>query len=173
MKICGVDPGKTGGICFLINDDDIKIYYYDIPRAGEVASPEGVFNIFDLEKPNAIVIEEQHAFPGQGIVSNAKIVAEFHIILATAKLFKYINERNSNTQNYVADIRIVPARNWQRKIYDPSWDKDMKKERSILSFKNIFKTEIPTAGKRVKKPHLGYIDAALIAEWYRREVANG
>jgi hypothetical protein len=162
MKICGVDPGKTGGICFL-NDN---VTYYDIPRDGELASPVDIYNIFDRERPYAIVIEEQHAFPGQGIVSNAKIVAEFHIILAAAKLFKYISMPTVN-------IRTVPARNWQRKIYDPSWDKDMGKERSVLAFKNIFGADkIPMIGKRVKKPHLGYIDAALIAEWYRKEMAK-
>jgi len=167
MKICGIDPGKTGGICFLKDDE---IVYYDIPREGEAVSPIGVYDIFEQEKPDVIVIEEQHAFPGQGIVSNTKIVAEFHILLATAKLFKYINERGSNTRDYIVDIKTVPARNWQGKIYDPSWDKSMKKERSILSFKNIFGAErMPMAGKRVKKPHLGYIDAALIAEWYRRK----
>jgi len=167
MKICGIDPGKTGGICFLKDDE---IVYYDIPREGEAVSPIGVYDIFEQEKPDVIVIEEQHAFPGQGIVSNTKIVAEFHILLATAKLFKYINERNNNIQNYVVNIKTVPARNWQRKIYNPSWDKNMGKERSILAFKSIFMPEVPMTGKRVKKPHLGYIDAALIAEWYRREI---
>jgi hypothetical protein len=161
MKICGIDPGKTGGICLL---RDNGIIYYDIPRDGELASPVDIYNIFVRERPDAIVIEEQHAFPGQGIVSNAKIVAEFHIILATAKLFKYISMP-------AVDIRTVPARNWQRKIYDSSWNKNMKKERSILAFKDIFGVDkVPMAGKRVKRPHLGYIDAALIAKWYQRMI---
>ena len=60
----GIDPGKSGGICFLM-DDDIKTL--KCPATTHDMTEELIL-AKDIRKCTA-VIERVHAFPGQGVTS--------------------------------------------------------------------------------------------------------
>ena len=60
----GIDPGKSGGICFLM-DDDIKTF--KCPATTHDMAEELIL-AKDIRKCTAIV-EKVHSFPGQGVAS--------------------------------------------------------------------------------------------------------
>ena len=60
----GIDPGKAGGICFLM-DDDIKTF--KCPKTTHDMAEELIL-AKDIRKCTAVV-EKVHAFPGQGVRS--------------------------------------------------------------------------------------------------------
>ncbi len=60
----GIDPGKSGGICFLM-DDDIKSF--KCPDTTHDMTEELIL-AKNIRKCTAI-IEKVHAFPGQGVTS--------------------------------------------------------------------------------------------------------
>ena len=60
----GIDPGKAGGICFLM-DDDIKTF--KCPATTHDMAEELIL-AKDIRKCTAVV-EKVHSFPGQGVAS--------------------------------------------------------------------------------------------------------
>ena len=60
----GIDPGKSGGICFLM-DDEIKTF--KCPATTHDMAEELIL-AKDIRKCTAIV-EKVHSFPGQGVAS--------------------------------------------------------------------------------------------------------
>ena len=60
----GIDPGKAGGICFLM-DDDIKTF--KCPATTHDMAEELIL-AKDIRKCTAVV-ERVHSFPGQGVAS--------------------------------------------------------------------------------------------------------
>ena len=62
MKLIGIDPGKSGGIAIISNDE-----CFAIPM------PETERDIYDYLKDNSkdafCIIEQVHAMPGQGVTS--------------------------------------------------------------------------------------------------------
>ena len=60
----GIDPGKAGGICFLM-DDDIKSFKCPVTTHDMT---EELILVKNIRKCIAIV-EKVHAFPGQGVTS--------------------------------------------------------------------------------------------------------
>ena len=60
----GIDPGKSGGICFLM-DDDIKSFKCPVTTHDMT---EELILVKNIRKCTAIV-EKVHAFPGQGVTS--------------------------------------------------------------------------------------------------------
>ena len=64
MIYIGIDPGKSGGICFLM-DDEIKTF--KCPATTHDMTEELIL-AKDIRKCTAVV-EKVHAFPGQGVTS--------------------------------------------------------------------------------------------------------
>jgi len=154
--IIGIDPGQKGGIAALINN---KYRYMEIPRQEDkrvdIIELTHIFAEMLREgQEMTIAIEKQHAFPQQGAVSTSKIVGEFERIETTAILFSAVNP---NTR-----VVTVNARSWQKKIYNPTWNAKMGKERSIMAYKERIGPELPKT-KSGRAIHMGFLEAGLIA----------
>ncbi len=64
MLYIGIDPGKTGGISSLLNDDSDSAVVDFMP-----STEKEIFNLFENYKIGSeenlkVIIEQQHAFPG-------------------------------------------------------------------------------------------------------------
>ncbi len=161
--IVGIDPGQEGGIAVFYPDKPIE--FKAIPRDPLDKSEinfYGLYKIFEdiLNNSNKtiIFIEQQHAFPAQGVVSNAKIVGEFKAILAIAVVATHITGK-------ICAVRVINSKKWQNALYHKDWPKEAKKDRSIMAYRELISKDLPMTGQRVKKPHIGFIDAALIAKY--------
>ncbi|MEO0271538.1 MAG: hypothetical protein ABIM30_00390 [candidate division WOR-3 bacterium] len=161
----GVDPGLQGGIAVLRLGETAPVFY-EIPRDSideeeiDVVELYKIFTgIFNSAPKTRMFIEKQHAFPGQGVVSNSRIVGEYKTIRAVALISRYMC-------NSIVAVMTISSRVWQAHIYPKDIDKGLGKERSVIAYKQIFgEDKVPMTGVRKKKPHLGFIDAALIAKY--------
>jgi len=163
-QIIGIDPGLEGGIAILNNG---QIRFEPIPR-DKIDKKEvdciklySLFKeAFDSSSKTAVFIEYQHAFPGQGTISTARIVSEYKTIYTAAKIASGLSQN-------IAGIFPVSPITWQRHIYDAAEIKDRTagKLRSINAFKRLISEQIPQIGKKKLRPHLGLIEAGLIAKY--------
>lgn len=89
MRICGIDPGLTGGIAILAGKrfeaERMPVIKYKMGVKGKVQSNVDVVKIHALVrryKPDLIVIERQTARPHQGTVSSVTSGINYGIILS-------------------------------------------------------------------------------------------
>ena len=142
MKIyIGIDPGKSGGVCFL-NGDDIRVCkcpatIHDMVNEIEIANDIGVCSA---------VVEKVHSMPGQGVRSVwtfTENYAHWCAILATLKV-RYV---------------LVPPYTWM-KFYG-SMPKDKRKRKNYL--KQLAQQLYPNI-----KVTLATADAILLAHYLQQ-----
>ena len=82
--ICGIDPGLTGGISFIHNDEIIaeRIPVLTIKKK-KFLDLVKIINRLDLYKPERVFIEKQQAMPGQGVSSTFRTGFNYGIYLGT------------------------------------------------------------------------------------------
>ena len=143
MKIyIGIDPGKSGGICFL-QGDDIRVSkcpatIHDMVSEIELANDIGVCSA---------VVEKVHSMPGQGVKSVwtfAENYAQWCTILATLKI-RYV---------------LVPPNTWM-KFYGSTRPKDKTARKNYL--KQLAQQLYPNI-----KVTLATADAILLAHYLQQ-----
>ena len=150
MSVCGVDPGKTGGMVLLRDDGAIlgSLPFDDL-------LPATVAEYLRDWAPTHTFVEQVSAMPGQGVVSMftfGRVFGEVLGILAALDL---------------PHTLVRPAL-WQKVLYaGVSGDG---KERSRIAAARLFPAEKFHATPRSRSPHGGLVDAALIAEYGRRTI---
>jgi len=181
--ICGIDPGKNGGIAFY-DTDSKEISLYEIPKVGNQVNMRQLTEIFDTAwdyEHSHFIMEEVHAIFG----SSAKSTFNFGWIFG---LLEGIIVGNEHAYS------MVKPKDWQKVIFEgiPIIRKPSKKMRgkdkktgkmktktvqgspdtkkmAILAVQRLF-PHLDIAKK--KKPHDGLVDALLLAEYGRRTVKS-
>lgn len=144
----GIDPGKSGGIA-LIPQCGCSCKAFIMPLK------DGVIDIQAIDKQvfsiTLAVIENVHAFPGQGVVSTFTFGKMYGMLLGWLEMryAKYV---------------VVDPRKWKNRILDGT-TKD--KEAAISYAKETYPDVDLTPG-RIRTPHDGIADAVCMAEYARR-----
>ncbi len=176
MNIIGIDPGKTGGIVSINDNNTIK--YHFIPKIGNEVDVRKLNDIFNLYNPKEwkVVIENIHALFG---VSSASTFALGHIC---GLLEGYI------VSHEFSFIKVNPKL-WQKEMFEgiPEKRKTGKvnsktgkitkgridtKKMAELAYMRLFPNidlYLTEAGNKSKNVHDGLVDAILLSEYGRRK----
>lgn len=148
MSIMGIDPGLEGAIAILCIDESpvihlLKQIHYDFFQ-----------NITSTYRPNHIYIEKAQAMPKQGVS------AMFNYGMGFGRLLGWIEARS-------IPYTMVPPQTWTKEIHRGCTGKDSK-AKSLQAVQRLFPTAELKPTERCRKPHMGLVDALLIAEYGRR-----
>ena len=142
MNIAGIDPGKTGGFA--------KISLYEV-----LASPLEIDALI-REVPNLrhVFLEKASTHPRDGRVGAFNYGHHNGMIEGILK-------------THGVPYTLVPPAVWMKAMHAGTDSALDTKKRSVQAFMRLFPNAPLTFGKATK-PHLGAIEAALIAEYGRR-----
>lgn len=147
MVYMGIDPGKNGGIAFLIQTD-----YEDTVLAYPFSEDILIDKINELCMKHHIecVVEDVHAMPHQGVVSMFNFGKNFGFIQGCLRSFEI-------------DFKLVSPIKWKKELNVTS-----DKHTSIARCKELFPDVNLLKNKRCRKEHDGMAEAVLLAEYCRR-----
>lgn len=140
--ICGIDPGKTGGLAKLLSDGSLIVHRFD------GIDPLKILDLF-LAQESFVALESVHAFPGQGLAST------FNFGLGFGKLQGWLWAKR-------VQFSLCTPQRWQKIIPHGSDPKTAIKAFCEAKW-GLERFIFP--GCRV--PHQGCMDAACIAEFHR------
>ena len=146
----GVDPGKSGGLAFVGRDKEIL----------ELVPMVGIPDIVDLiykHQPAHIFLEKAQAMPKQGVVSMFTYGQHFGELVGMIVTLKI-------------PFTLVQPRAWSKVIHEGTDSKLETKARSLQAANRLYPTAELLASPRCKKPHLGLVDALMIAEYGLRSI---
>lgn len=151
-QIIGIDPGKEGGIAALSREGELIA----IGPLNEL-SPETFAKIASEAdyQPTLVLIERAQAMPGQGVTSMFTYGTGFGRLLGWCEAFGLAHQ-------------LVPPVQWSRVMHAGTSGKDTK-ARSVQAAQRLFPGVVFTVGKS-KRPHLGLVEALLIAAYGVREL---
>ena len=156
MIFLGCDPGQSGGIC-IMNDETGELTLHKMPVIEKEIDLQSLFAIF-YQLPNEPVfcmLEKVSAMPGQGVSSMFKFGRSYGMVEAMIAANKIPYE-------------LVTPQRWQRTMHAGIEKKIPTKKRSKMAAMRLFPSQTFLATERSKKPHDGFMDAALLAEYARR-----
>ena len=148
MNIMAIDPGKKGAIALARHDG---VYHLELLPD----EPALMFRIFEEHRPSVCYLEKAQCMPRQGISSAFNYGRHFGEIIGVLTALK------------IPIIFVTPGK-WTKSVHagirgTSAKEKSKKAAFKLLPHLNFLATE------RSKVPHDGLIDAALIAEFARRE----
>lgn len=145
ITILGVDPGATGGIC-AIRSGRIHTMFV-MPES--LAVLRQLLGVFDPASTHTF-LEKAQSFPKQGIASAFNYGTHYGELRGT---FSAMHLR----------ITLVPPGVWAKSMHSGA-SGDFAKAKSLEVARRLFpgETFIPP-NTRGKKPHMGLVDATLIA----------
>lgn len=154
MKFIGIDPGKTGAVVIL-QEDNSHIGVYDTPVI--VTKTKIEYNIAEMANilreyalnSTTIYIEKVNAMPGQGVVSMFSFGKGFGIWLGIISAFQL-------------PLTLVTPQMWKKEMMQGMAMKDDARLRACFLFPSY-------AHLFSEKKHIGRADAILIAEYARRK----
>jgi crossover junction endodeoxyribonuclease RuvC len=156
----GIDPGITGGMAAVdVHGELIELTMLpvwnrelDSTKLYKMISALGVSRIY-------AVVERAQAMPGQGVVSMFNYGKTYGAILAVVDLL-------------IGDYSEVGPRTWQKEMFAPGTD-DGPKTKSATAATQLWPDWDFRKSKRCSVIHSGLTDAALIAEFARRQYFGG
>jgi crossover junction endodeoxyribonuclease RuvC len=153
ITVVGIDPGASSGGVAVIDDGGV-VSLQPMPDMWELA---GLLRLRAAEGPFRVYIEKAQSFPKQGISSTFSYGDHFGQLqgLCIALNIPFI---------------LVPPGLWTRAMHVGAKGDDPKR-RSLEVVKRLF-PNVPLIPKPKKTPHLGMVDALLIAA-YGRSRDNG
>ena len=150
VTVVGCDPGLTGGLAFLRKDSIDVVAMPSIQEFAALLLDHGDLHVF---------IEKAQSFPKQGIASAFNYGTHFGELLGVLVAYKIPHT-------------LVPPRTWTKVIHAGTKDGDTK-TRSIEAAQRLFPgVSLVPEGSKGKKPHLGIVEALLIAEYGRRTLGK-
>lgn len=154
--IIGVDPGITGGIASLSRDDGLWIE--PMPRTEKgIDAKELLRLVHELRGARVAYIEKIFAMQKSGAHSMMKFGMYYGMVIGII------------TAVGIPIIEVTPQQ-WQKVVYSGVPESEEKKKRSAWAFKRMFPgVDATLSGSR--QPHMGMVEAALIAEYGRRQHA--
>lgn len=147
--VCGIDPGKRGGVAFV-----------SLTGEGEVFDmPEHILGLVELLETRAsricrVFVEKQHPFPKQGAVSTGRLMRHYGEILGAVAALKL-------------PLEEVPPVRWQKRMLGNG-----RKTRNQSKALSLQKAARLFPYLEIGKKH-GRSDALLIAEYGRLLLATG
>ena len=151
MNIMGIDPGKTGAIAILFKpENEYQLSTYLL----EKLVFKGFRDLVHEFSITHIFLEKAQAMPGQGISSTANYMRDFGRNLGWI-------------ESLMIPHTLVSPATWTTEMHRGCLGKDAK-AKSLQAAQRLFPSFNFLASARSSKPHAGYIDAALIAEYGRR-----
>ena len=149
--IVGIDPGEKSGGVAVIHDDHALPHVIPMPSIEDFAD---IMEELALKRSH-VFIEKAQSFPKQGIASAFNYGRHFGELLGVIMAFKMPHT-------------LVPPRTWTKVMHAGTKDADTK-SRSIEAVRRLFPLVLLVPEEsRAKKPHLGIVEALLIAEYGRR-----
>lgn len=150
VTVIGIDPGINGAVALLSNDPQTCMFW---PLSDFVSRPTSFEDMTEQYAVHHVYIEKSQAFPGgQGVVSMFNYGTGFGRLLGWCEMLGL-------------PFTLVPPRTWTREMHMGCTGKDAK-EKSLQAVLRLFPQE--DLKERGRKPHLGIVDALLIAEYGRR-----
>jgi hypothetical protein len=159
MIFIGIDPGKSGGIVAL-NDAGAITRREVMPVLATAISPAGIIGTLRACRPGMeagmAYLEKAHAMPKQGVSSMFTYGTGFGYLEMALVCLRLPYE-------------LVMPSTWQREMFQGTDSKLEPKNRAVHAATRIMDPSFFMASERCKKPHLGLVDAYLIAEYGRRK----
>jgi crossover junction endodeoxyribonuclease RuvC len=144
----GIDPGLKGALAISHHDDPIKSHLLEgmeYIRFREIIHEHGLHHIF---------LEKAQAMPKQGVTSM------FNYGVGFGKLIGWI-------ESLMIPFTLITPQMWTKELHKGATGKDSK-AKSLQVAQRLFPEIDFRATERCKKPHMGLVDAVLIAEYGRR-----
>jgi Holliday junction resolvasome RuvABC endonuclease subunit len=155
MKVCGIDPGKSGGLTAI--EDGKLLQSIPMPIDDDGVDFNRVADFLKLHNPSVVYIERVHAMPGQGVTSMFNFGFSTGGLHGTARALGYV-------------VKLVQPRTWQKSLMG---DAKHEKSDTILFVQKLFPDVNLLATKRSKKPHDGMADSIGIGYYgYQEEINN-
>ena len=145
MKVCGIDPGKNGGIAIIENGK--LLCHYAMPTDNDGVDFNKIAWLLKKELPNFVYIELVHAMPKNGAVSMFNFGFSTGGLHGVARALDLV-------------VKTVQPRKWQKTLMG---DAKHEKEDTIRFVQEKYPEVNLLATKRSKKPHDGMADAIGIA----------
>lgn len=145
MRVCGIDPGLTGGITF-IEGDEVSAYRTPvvIVKKKKILNLVRIVDYLKLFNPDMVYIEKQQSMPRQGVASTFKTGLNYGLYLG---LFVALDLKYEE----------VRAAKWKKDL-NVSSDKDLARARASYL--------LPQASTSWElKCEDGVAESALIAYW--------
>ncbi len=165
MKVLGIDPGITGAVVSIVDDELINVL--DMPVMDKTAGNGKMIDYLELAElmkeffyysPNKIVIESVHAMPRQGGVSNFSFGRALGILEGVIAGILSTNGALLNGRRVKPEIIYVTPQKWKKNAGITGSNKDYARKVVIDEFpehKDFFK----------RKKDIGRADAVLIAKY--------
>lgn len=161
--VIGIDPGLNGGIACLSGDYRSPVIEWAVRMPVKNSGRKAVYDveeIVSLLRPCtpchlAVVIEQQHTFPGQGVASQGKQMYGFGLIHGIV-MTMCLSEPNMSCS-------VISARRWQKVLDDKDDDGEPVKDRVVRTAMRIFGDLDGFRMKRSRKLHQGIADSLMIA----------
>lgn len=159
MIYIGIDPGLSGGIAFLEQQQATRMMPFATPTiAGKDYDIQAMKQMLQQWKDTDSLfctIENQISMPGQGLTSTLTTGKGFGIWLGLLAGLE-------------VPFQVISAKQWQNKLFTGTSPKLDTKARSEIIAKRLFPTADFRKSDRARKAHDGLTDAACIAEYGRR-----
>lgn len=144
--IVGIDPGRSGA-CALV-DTSVVVDLFDMPWADKQVDAHELAEMLsfwrNIYEPDALVIEQVHAMPKQGVSSTFQFGVSYGIVIGCAHTIGF-------------NVEFVTPQKW-KKALGLSSDKD---ESRLLAMK-LWPDSVDSF---TRKKDDGRAEAALIAHW--------
>ena len=149
MIYIGIDPGKNGGIAYMV--DGPRFFVHTLPYSDDKLLTElNSFSLYDYKQKVVCFLENVHAMPKQGVSSTFNFGKNFGFIQGVLRAYNIPYE-------------LVTPQKWKKEFSCTS-----DKNTSIEVCKRLFPSVNLKATERCRKDHDGMAEALLIAEYGRR-----
>jgi Holliday junction resolvasome RuvABC endonuclease subunit len=155
MKVCGIDPGKKGGLSIVEDDKLIDKIVMPINEEDNI-DWEAIADFLAKHKPNIVYIEQVSARPGQGVCSMFSFGKSYGGLFGVCGALKI-------------KVKTVIPRTWQKKLLGEGTHE---KEDTIAFCKSKYPGISLLATSRSKVDHDGMSDAIGIASYGYNEETN-
>lgn len=166
MVIMGIDPGLNGGVAF-VTDAGNLLHYQRMPTKPVLkdGKRDGSKRIIDIAQvaamvarfePTQVYVEQVHAMPAQGVTSTFTFGMMYGMILGLSYALEALME-----------TRLVTPQRWQGFLYGKGYRQELEpKARALAKFSELWPGLVEE-----NVTHDGVVDALLIAEYGRRQLA--
>jgi hypothetical protein len=151
----GVDPGKSGGIVGLYEDQTIA-FKHKMPMIGKEYDESELCRIFSNPLISHVGLEDVHAI--QSGKNGPKIGASSSFSFGEGKgLIRGILAGMAHKRT------LIQAKAWQKIAWEGVKKQDNTKATSLIAAQRLFPSESFLATAKSSVPHDGIVDATLIA----------
>ncbi len=158
VNILGIDPGLGGGLAIISPSDGMMLE--PMPTIGNELNIPALNKIIadHARDIRLAVLEKVGAMPGQGVSSMFK----FGRVYGVAEALLVANG---------IPILDVRPQAWMKVMHEGVNSKLEPKQRSLLAFQRLFPFVDARRTAKCRNPDFGLVDAALMAEYGRRQAA--